>query len=55
MFGKKEEYRTKINKGLGNVTVDGKKVSDNEVVGNGENKIDIDGGIGEIKIDFRGE
>ena len=53
--GKKEEYRTKINKGLGNVTVDGKKVSDNEVVGNGENKIDIDGGIGEIKIDFRGE
>lgn len=55
VFGKKEEYRTKINKGLGNVTVDGKKVSDNEVVGNGENKIDIDGGIGEIKIDFRGE
>lgn len=55
VFGKKEEYKTKINKGLGNVTVDGKKVSDNEVVGNGENKIDIDGGIGEIKINFRGE
>lgn len=52
---KKEEYETKVNKGLGNVTIDEEKISDNEVVGNGENKIDIDGGVGEIKINFRGE
>lgn len=55
VLGKKEEYETKVNKGLGNVTIDGEKISDNEVVGNGENKIDIDGGVGEIKINFRGE
>lgn len=55
VLGKKEEYETKINKGLGNVTIDEEKISDNEVVGNGENKIDIDGGVGEIKINFRGE
>lgn len=55
VLGKKEEYETKINKGLGNVTIDEEKISDNEVVGNGENKIDIDGGVGKIKINFRGE
>lgn len=55
VLGKKEEYETKVNKGLGNVTIDEEKISDNEVVGNGENKIDIDGGVGEIKINFRGE
>mgnify|MGYP004501136097 FL=1 len=55
VFGKKEEYETKVNKGLGNVTIDEEKISDNEVVGNGENRIDIDGGVGEIKINFRGE
>lgn len=55
VFGKKEEYETKVNKGLGNVTIDEEKISDDEVVGNGENKIDIDGGVGKIKINFRGE
>lgn len=55
VFGKKEEYETKVNKGLGNVTIDEEKISDNEVLGNGENRIDIDGGVGEIKINFRGE
>ena len=55
VLGKKEEYETKVNKGLGNVTIDEEKISDNEVVGNGENRIDIDGGVGEIKINFRGE
>lgn len=55
VLGKKEKYETKVNKGIGNVTIDEEKISDNEVVGNGENKIEIDGGIGEIKISFRGE
>lgn len=55
VLGKKEEYETKVNKGLGNVTIDEEKISDNEVVGNGENKIDIDGGVGKIKINFREE
>lgn len=55
VVGIKEEYTTKINKGLGNVTIDKEKISDNKVVGNGENKIDIDGGVGNIKINFIGE
>ena len=55
VLGIKEEYKTRVNKGIGNVTIDEKTIVDNEVVGNGENKIDIDGGIGEIKINFKGE
>ena len=55
VVGIKEEYTTKINKGLGNVTIDKEKISDNKVVGNGENKIDIDGGVGNIKINFIGK
>lgn len=55
VVGIKEEYTTKINKGLGNVTIDKEKISDNKVVENGENKIDIDGGVGNIKINFIGK
>ncbi len=55
VVGIKEEYTTKINKGLGKVTIDKEKISDNKVVGNGENKINIDGGVGNIKINFIGK
>ena len=48
----KENYKIKVNKGIGNITVDGKGTSDGEVFGNGDNKIDIDGGIGNITVDF---
>lgn len=55
ILGKSLDYKIKLDKGIGNVYIDNKKVKDNEVIGNGSNYIDIDGGIGEIKVNFKGE
>ena len=45
-------YTINADKGIGSITLDGKKLEENRVYGNGQNYLDIDGGIGEIKIDF---
>ena len=49
----KENYKINVSKGLGNVTLDGQKLETDRVYGTGENYLDIDGGVGEIKIDFK--
>lgn len=48
----KENYKIKTNKGLGSIKVDGKETNNEEITGNGENYIDVTGGVGTIKIDF---
>lgn len=48
----KEDYKIKASKGIGNITIDGKGISDDTTYGEGENYIRIDGGIGNIRIDF---
>jgi len=53
LLDNKENYRIKVNKGIGNIRIDGKEFSDGEVLGDGDNKIDIDGGIGNIKVNFK--
>lgn len=55
LLGNKEDYKIKLSKGLGDIKIDGKSASNDETIGSGENYIDIDGGIGEIKVDFKGE
>lgn len=52
LIDNKNNYKIGVNKGLGNVTLDGQKLETDRVYGIGENYLDIDGGIGEIKIDF---
>ena len=47
-----ENYKIKINKGIGKVEIDNKEVSDNEIVGTGLNFINISGGIGTIAVNF---
>lgn len=49
----KEDYNIKVSKGIGNITIDGKSVSDDTTYGDGENDIRVDGGIGNIRIDFK--
>ena len=51
----KGNYKINVSKGLGNVTLDGQKLETDRVYGTGENYLDIDGGVGEIKIDFKEE
>ncbi len=51
--GTTDEYNIKVEKGLGNIRINGEKYSDirwNNL--NAENSIDIDGGVGDISIDF---
>lgn len=50
-----ENYTIDVSKGLGSVTLDGKQLEMDRVYGTGENYLDVDGGIGEIKINFKGE
>ena len=53
LMDNKKNYTIDVSKGLGNVTLDGQKIEMDRVFGTGENYLDIDGGIGEIKIDFK--
>ena len=55
LIDNKKNYKIDVSKGLGNVTLDGQKLEMDKVYGTGENYLDIDGGIGEIKINFKEE
>lgn len=46
----KEAYRFKIEKGIGKVTLNDVKINSDAVIGDGENYIKIDGGIGSINV-----
>ncbi len=49
--GSLEDYKILVDKGLGDIQIDGKSVSGGSY-GQGTNTIDIEGGIGAIRIDF---
>lgn len=53
LIGSKDDYKVDIEKGIGNITVDGKTVTDFGSSGNGQNHIEIDGGVGTIHIVFQ--
>lgn len=53
LMDNKKNYTIDVSKGLGNVTLDGQKLEMDRVYGTGENYLDIDGGIEEIKIEFK--
>lgn len=52
LIGTIDDYKIILDKGLGNATLDGEKMKNSTYYGNGSKLIDIDGGIGAIKIDF---
>lgn len=45
-----QDYKININKGIGSATIDGEKISNDKDYGTGDNVINIEGGIGNIKI-----
>jgi len=53
LLNNKENYKIKVDKGMGNVEIDGQNYTSGQTVGDGDNKVDIDGGIGNIKVDFQ--
>lgn len=50
--GKAETYRIHAEKGIGVLTVNDNSIADEGTFGDGENEIDIDAGIGNVKIEF---
>jgi len=51
--GEKDSYKIQVDKGLGSIKINGKEISNGEIFGDGENYIEVDGGIGNIDIDFK--
>lgn len=52
LIGKMEDYTLSLDKGIGDIKIDGEKMGNGSVFGNGVNEIDIDGGIGACDIKF---
>ena len=50
LLGSRDEYQIELDKGIGEATLNGKDMFDGGVYGTGENRIDIDGGVGSIRI-----
>ena len=52
LLGNREDYKIEIDKGIGEARLAGESMRDDSVYGTGENRIEIDGGIGAINIEF---
>lgn len=55
LFGNEGDYQLQVDKSVGSTTVNGNEVKDNEIIGNGINKIDIDCVVGSMEINFEDE
>lgn len=52
LLGNKEDYSVMIEKGIGNIKIDGEEQTNNTVYGKGKNKLSLEGGIGNIAVEF---
>lgn len=52
LLGSREDYTLELEKGLGKITVDGKEVTDFGISGSGQNHVEIEGGVGIVKLKF---
>lgn len=53
LIGTEEDYKINAEKGIGSIKIDGKECNSNTTYGTGHNRINIDGGIGAIYIQFK--
>lgn len=53
LIGSEEDYQIYIDKGIGSITIDGNTLGKDTTYGNGRNKIDIEGGVGSITVNFQ--
>ena len=51
-LGSEKDYSIYAEKGIGSIQVGGRNISDKTTTGSGKNKLNIEGGIGAIHIDF---
>lgn len=50
--GKKENYTISAETGIGDFRVDGKRVADGDIIGDGKDIVEIEGGIGAVRVRF---
>lgn len=50
--GTSDDYEIYVSKGIGNVKIDGQSTSDEHTYGNGENKIELNCGVGAVIVEF---
>ncbi len=55
LLDQKENYTIRADKGIGSIKIDGTSISTEDSIGTGQNYIDIDGGVGNISIQFLGK
>lgn len=53
LVGGLDDYRFDVSKGIGSIVIDNHEISNDTVYGNGQNKVRISGGVGEIEVKFR--
>ena len=50
LLGEAEDYRLRMDKGIGAVSFNGEDMKNGTYYGNGQNSLDMSGGIGEVTI-----
>lgn len=55
LLGDKDDYDIEVEKGIGHLTIDGEKVNDFGIDGEGENEVYIEGRIGAVNLSFESE
>lgn len=55
LLGSDKDYCIEIEKGIGKALVDGEEMRNGNIYGTGRTEVEISGGIGEIKVDFKSE
>lgn len=53
LIGNREDYRLDVEKSVGSITIDGESINGSYVSGNGQNRIEIEGGVGSINVTFQ--
>lgn len=53
LLGGQDSYTVEVNKGIGDITINGESVSGNRTVGTGDSFVEINGGIGSVNITFK--
>ena len=52
LVGQKDDYELRLQRGIGNLEIDGEKIREDEKIGSGSIKIRVEAGIGETEINF---
>lgn len=53
LLGGESKYTIKSEKGIGSININGSIQKDDSIYGGGPNRVDLEGGIGSIKVSFR--